>query len=316
VPETPGDEEAPLDQARAFSAHRDRLMAVAYRMLGSRSEAEDAVQEAWLRYAPVDPDTIDDLPAWLTTVTARICLDVLRSARVRREAYVGPWLPEPLVARLPAADADPVDEVTRTEEVSFALLVVLERLSPEQRIAFVLHDVFAMPFDEIAPVLGISSTAARQLASRARKAVTDSRVRRRPDRAEQRRVLEAFLSAARDGDLDGLLAVLAPDVRATGDGGGEAPAAIAPIPGAPRVARFLLGLFGQPERLTVVAETVLVNDDLGLLVEGTFPDGTSVLGVVCFAIADGRITAIYNQLNPAKLGRVPRPDPARNALVR
>ncbi len=291
-------------------------MAVAYRMLGSRSEAEDAVQEAWLRYAPVDPDTIDDLPAWLTTVTARICLDVLRSARVRREAYVGPWLPEPLVARLPAPDADPVDQVTRTEEVSFALLVVLERLSPEQRVAFVLHDVFAMPFDEIASVLGISSTAARQLASRARKAVTDSRVRQRPDRAEQRRVLDAFLSAARHGDIDGLLAVLAPDVVATGDGGGEAPTARTPIPGAPRVGRFLLGLFRQPERLDVVAETVLVNDDLGLLVEGTFPDGTSLLGVICFAIADGRITAIYNQVNPAKLDRVPRPDPARNVLAR
>src|SRR5215468_2095566 len=136
-------------------------MAVAYRMLGSRTEAEDAVQEAWLRYASADVAGVEDIRAWLTTVTARICLDVLRSARVRREAYVGPWLPEPVVTRLSSDGPDPADEAARSEELSFALLVVLERLSPEQRVAFVLHDVFAVPFGEIAAVLGTSPAAAR-----------------------------------------------------------------------------------------------------------------------------------------------------------
>jgi RNA polymerase sigma-70 factor (ECF subfamily) len=305
-------EEAALDD-HPFSAHRDHLTAVAYRMLGSRSEAEDAVQEAWLRYAASDRAGIDDLRAWLTTVTTRICLDVLRSARVRREAYVGPWLPEPIVNRLPDAHPDPADEVARTEELSLALLAVLERLSPEQRVAFVLHDVFAVPFDEIATVLDTSAAAARQLASRARRAVADSGVRRHSaDLAEQRRVLEAFLAAAGRGDIDGLLAVLAPEVVVTGDGGGVGPAARTPVTGALRVARFLVGLFRHAERNDTVVEPVLVNGDLGLLIDTTFPDGRTFLVVMTFAVADGRIVAIYDQLNPAKLDRVPRPDPARD----
>jgi RNA polymerase sigma-70 factor (ECF subfamily) len=300
----------------AFSAHRDHLMAVAYRMLGSRSEAEDAVQEAWLRYAASDPARIDDLRAWLTTVTTRICLDVLRSARVRREAYVGPWLPEPIVTRLPSGGPDPADEVARTEELGLALLVVLERLSPEQRVAFVLHDVFAVPFDEIATALDTNVTAARQLASRARRAVADSGVRRHsPDHAEQRRVLGAFLAAAGRGDIDGLLAVLAPEVVVTGDGGGVGPAARVPVTGALRVARFVLGLFRQAQRNDMVVEPVLVNGDRGFLVETTSPDGRTLLIVMAFAVADGRIVAIYDQLNPAKLDRVPRPDPARSLLT-
>jgi RNA polymerase sigma-70 factor (ECF subfamily) len=307
--------EARVDESREFSAHRDHLMAVAYRMLGSRAEAEDAVQETWLRYASADADAIDDLRGWLTTVTARICLDVLRSARVRREAYVGPWLPEPMVTRLPGAGLDPADEVAQAEQISYALLVVLERLSPEQRVAFVLHDVFAVPFDEIATVLGTSPAAARQLASRARKAVADGGVRERPDRGEQRRVLEAFLAAARKGDLDQLVAVLAPDVVATGDGGGLAPAARTPVAGALRVARFLLGLFRQADRFEIVVEPVLVNDDLGLLAEGTAPDGTRQRVVMSFVVADGRIQNVYNQLNPAKLDGVPPADPTRNLLV-
>jgi RNA polymerase sigma-70 factor (ECF subfamily) len=311
-----------LDEAEEFSAHRNHLVAVAYRMLGSRSEAEDAVQEAWLRYAAVDRATIDDLRAWLTTVTARICLDVLRSARVRREAYVGPWLPEPLVTRLPSDSLDPADEVAQHDELSYALLVVLERLGPEQRAAFVLHDVFAVPFDEIATALGTSPAAARQLASRARRAVADSRVRRHTDHAEQRRVLDAFLAAARGGDIDGLMAVLAPDVVVTGDGGGLAPAARVPIPGALRAARFLLGLFRQAERfravdeMSVVAELVLVNGDLGLLIEAVDPVQVTQRVVMSFTVLDGRITAIYNQLNPAKLDRLPHPDPAHNLLTR
>jgi RNA polymerase sigma-70 factor (ECF subfamily) len=275
-------------------------------MLGSWAEAEDAVQEAWLRYAASRPDDLADARGWLTTVTARICLDVLRSARVRRESYVGQWLPEPLVARLPATEPDPADRVARTEEISLALLVVLDRLGPEQRVAFVLHDVFAVPFEQIASVLGTTPAAARQLASRARRAVADGEVRHDRDRAEQERVLAAFLGAAERGDIDGLIAVLAPEVVVVGDGGGVGGAAREPVTGALRVARFLLGLFRQARRLGTAAELVLVNDDLGIQAESVAPDGTVQRAVFGFAIADGRIQAMFNQINPAKLERVPR----------
>jgi RNA polymerase sigma-70 factor (ECF subfamily) len=292
-----------------FSAHRAHLTGVAYRILGSRSEAQDAVQEAWLRYRAADRAGIADLRGWLTTVTARICLDELRSARVRREAYVGPWLPEPLVTRLPAGGldgADPAELVARTEQVSLALLVVLERLSPQQRVAFVLHDVFAVPFEEIAATLGTTVPAARQLASRARRAVADSEAGHRGDLAEQQRVLSAFLAAAQRGDIDGLVKVLAPDVVVVGDGGGLAPAATRPITGALRVARFLANLFRRSHDVDVTVEPVLVNGDLGLQAEGVFSDGSQQRLVMGLAIADGRISAVYNQLNPGKLARVPR----------
>jgi RNA polymerase sigma-70 factor, ECF subfamily len=286
-----------------FEAHRDHLMAVAYRMLGSRADAEDAVQEAWLRW-DAHQDEVRDVRAWLTTVTARICLDQLRSARVRRESYVGPWLPEPEVDHVAA---DPATLAARAEEVSYALLVVLERLTPEQRVAFVLHDVFAVPFDEIAPVLSTTPAAARQLASRARRAVTaDDVPRHTADLAEQRRVVTAFLDAARSGDIDGLVAVLAPDVIAVGDGGGLAPAGRRPVGGAVQVARFIAGLFRvyAPDPALVRMEPVLVNGDLGLLGEFTLPDGSTLRGTMAFAIAGGRITGLFNQVNPNKLGHV------------
>jgi RNA polymerase sigma-70 factor, ECF subfamily len=303
-----------------FEAHRDHLMGVAYRMLGSRAEAEDAVQEAYLRYASADRAGIRDARAWLTTATGRICLDALRSARVRREAYVGPWLPEPLVERLPAATADPDAPdaaAVRGEEVSIAMLVVLETLSPEQRVAFVLHDVFAVPFDEIATVLGSTAAAARQLASRARRAVAQGKPRHRATPAEQRDVVTAFLSAVQGGDINRLLSLLAPDVIVMGDGGGVAPAARRPVIGGLPVARFLTGLFRQAAKRravdssSVVAELVLVNGGLGLLVEQDEPLTRLVMG---FAVEDGRITAVFDQLNPAKLTAVPRVDRARDLL--
>lgn len=298
-----------------FEAHRNHLTAVAYRMLGSRSDAEDAVQEAWLRWDGADRSEIRDERAWLTTVTARICLDQLRSARVRREAYVGPWLPEPLVERLPAADADPADQVVRGEQVSYALLVVLERLSPEQRVAFVLHDVFQVPFDEIASVLTTTAAAARQLASRARRAVTaDDAPRHTADLAEQHRVVSAFLAAARSGDLDRLVELLAPGVVAIGDGGGAAPAARRPIVGVDKVARVLAGLFEKylSQAVWQRVEPVFVNGDLGYVVELGLPDGSTVRTAMTFAVADGRITGVFNQLNPAKLERMPAPRPGHD----
>ncbi|WP_213454818.1 RNA polymerase sigma factor SigJ [Rhizomonospora bruguierae] len=295
-----------------FEAERDHLMAVAYRMLGSRGEAEDAVQEAWLRYAGADRDEIRDLSGWLTTTTARICLDQLRSARVRRAAYVGPWLPEPLVTRLPGGAPDPGERAARADEVGLALLVVLERLTPEQRVAFVLHDVFAVPFEEIATALGSTPAAARQLATRARRAVAAGRARHTADLAEQRRVLRAFVAAAESGDLTGLLAVLAPDVVMVGDGGGLAPAARKILTGPDRVAALVQGLFrlAGTQLAEVHAELALVNGALGFIADARYPDGSEQRMVLAFAVADGRITAIYDQLNPGKLTRVPRPDPA------
>jgi RNA polymerase sigma-70 factor (ECF subfamily) len=312
--------------ADEFAAERAHLLAVAYRMLGTRAEAEDAVQEAWLRFSgalgdPAARAEVRDVRGWLTTTVGRICLDVLRSARVRREAYVGPWLPEPVVSSLPgglaalprAAPADPdgfapdpAERAARVEEVSMALLVVLERLTPEQRVALVLHDVFAVPFDEIAAVLGTTPAAARQLASRARRAVAEGNPKHTADLAEQRRVLAAFLNAATSGDLHGLLAVLAPDVIAVGDGGGAVPAGPKAVVGATQVARFILGVFRrfQKEGVSLVAEPILVNGALGLLVDTEY-GGRPIRLVMAFAVADGRVTGIFDQLNPAKLTGLP-----------
>ncbi|QSB15111.1 RNA polymerase sigma factor SigJ [Natronosporangium hydrolyticum] len=299
-----------------FERHRQHLLGVAYRIFGSWADAEDAVQEAWLRWDATlrDGAELDNPLAWLTTVTARICLDQLRSARVRREAYVGQWLPEPVVTKLPGPGAgtdrvsDPAELVTQTDQVSYALLVVLERLSPEQRVAFVLHDVFAVPFDEIATLLATSPAAARQLASRARRAVAaPATPRHTADLAEQRRVVTAFVTAAQAGDIDGLVAVLAPDAVAIGDGGGVIPAAARPVVGALPVARFLAGLFRR-YYADVDAESVLINGGLGFVAE-TQISGARARVTMSFAIADGRVTGVFNQLNPAKLSRVPAPRP-------
>lgn len=299
------------DLASEFEAERDHLMAVAYRMLGSRSEAEDAVQETWLRYATAlrsdeARDQVRDLRAWLTTTTSRICLDVLRSARVRREAYPGQWLPEPVLDPLTGAP-DPAERAVRTEQVGMALMVLLERLTPEQRVAFVLHDVFAVPFGEIAAVLGTTPPAARQLATRARRAVAEGGPRHDPDPMEQRRLVAAFLAAAERGDLDGLLAVLAPDVAFVGDGGGHFPSARKPITGDLRVARFLLrlyrGLAGGPEPTRT--RPVDLGDTLGVQIEAVYLDGRPRRFVMWFTVAAGRITGIFTQLNPEKLGQVP-----------
>jgi len=301
------------DVTEEFEQHRDHLIGVAYRMLGSRAEAEDAVQEAYLRFAGADRSTIRDLRGWLTTTTGRICLDVLRSARVRREAYVGPWLPEPIVARLPSTAPGPEALAERAEEVTLALLVVLETLTPEQRVAFVLHDVFAVPFDEIATVLSTTGPAARQLATRARRAVAEGRPRHSATPAEQRTLLDAFLAAVQEGDIDGLLAVLAPDVVAIGDGGGVLPAGRRPVEGSLQVARFMAGLFRQARRFgTPRAEIVSVNGVYGLLMEAGDPPIRMVMGL---SMADGRITGIFDQLNPAKLTDAPTVDPTRDLLA-
>jgi RNA polymerase sigma-70 factor (ECF subfamily) len=277
-----------------FEEQRGQLLAVAYRMLGSASSAEDAVQEAWLRLNRADADAVANLGGWLTTVVGRICIDMLRTRRVRNEDYPGTWLPEPLVSV--DETLDPAREAELADAVGLALLVVLETLTPTERLAFVLHDMFAVPFDEIAPIVGRSSTATRQLASRARR-----RVRGAPapesDLARQRKVVEAFLAASRGGDFEGLLAVLDPDVVFRVDAGRDSPLARPPIVGAENVAREVLA-HGRP--FAPLGRPALVADAIGMLVGP--PERP--LAVAGCAIVDGRIAALDLIVDPEKLAAI------------
>jgi RNA polymerase sigma-70 factor (ECF subfamily) len=277
----------------AFETERPRLLRVSYAMLGSLSEAEDCVQEAWLRLQRVeDPDTIRDLGAWLTTSVSRLALDVLGSARARRERYVGQWLPEPLVEHMGAED--PAERVTLDESVSMALLVTLERLSAAERTAFLLHDVFGLSFDDVAGVVGRSPAAVRQLASRARRHVEDGRPRFPPTQAEQRELVAAFTAAAYEGDMERLVALLDPDVVWRTDGGGKVSALRRIERGAESVARGLIGFTRRPPRQTAIAE---VNGAPGVVLV----DAIGVLTVMAFTVDGGRIVAIDVVRNPDKL---------------
>ncbi|MGQ0717885.1 MAG: sigma-70 family RNA polymerase sigma factor [Pseudonocardiales bacterium] len=299
--------------ADVIEEHRTHLLRVAYRLTGSLAEAQDAVQEAWLRLARLpdaDRAAIRDPRGWLTTVVGRLCLDRLRSAAVQRERYVGSWLPEPLVTRLDGP-ADPLDEVVRDDGVRMAALVVLEQLTPEQRVAFVLHDALSVPFAEIADVLSCSVPAARQHASRARRTVASADPPSRVALAEQRRVLDAFLAALAGGDLALLVSLLHPDAAVIGDGGGKERTARRPVRGADKVARFILGLLERygPERLGA-ARPMLVNGDLGMVIPPWPGDaGHPPLAgrVACLAIRDGQVAAIYDIVNPDKIGRIVGP---------
>ena len=294
------------DRDSEFTALRPHLERVAYATLGSRAEAEDVVQEAWLRLQRTAPGEVRDLRAWATTVVGRLALDELGSARSRREAYVGPWLPEPVVT-LHGADGggDPADRVTLEETVSFALLRVLETLSPAERTAFVLHDVFGLAFAEVGEVVGRSDAAVRQLAARARKHVEAGRPRATVavSEAERRDVITAFARAAGDGDMEGLVAVLDPDVVWRSDGGGVVYATRKPLHGAQRVAAALLGFARTRARSGSAVQGALVdvNGEDGLLLQTD--DGER--SVLAFTVAAGRITAIDVQRNPAKLERAP-----------
>src|SRR4051794_31663453 len=274
--------------AERFEALRPRLLRLAYGHLGSIAEAEDVLQDAWLRLQRVDADEIRDLHGWLTTTVSRLALDALRSARVRREAYVGPWLPEPIVEE-PSAQ----ERTEQAEDVSLALLVVLESLSANERIAFVLHDVFGYAFAEVAASLETSPEAARQLASRARKAVAARRPRFPATPEQQRDVVLAFRRAASEGDMRALLDVLHRDVVLTSDGGGIVTAVRRPVEGAERVARMWKTLIARGARLAH-ADLVNVNGMPGLLTVG--PD--DVATVLSFTVDDGRIVAIDVQRNP------------------
>jgi RNA polymerase sigma-70 factor, ECF subfamily len=296
--------------AEQFAEHRTRLVGVAYRLTSRLSDAEDAVQEAWLRLSGLDDRRraeIRELGAWLTTVVGRICLDRLRSATERRERYVGPWLPEPIVTPLggtPGGD-DPLETVVREEEVRLAALVVLDRLTPEQRVAFVLHDAFDVPFAEIAGILGVTEATARQHASRGRRAAADADPPSRIAVAEQRATVERLLAAIAGGDLDTVVRLLHPDAVLTGDSDGKARTARREMVGGDKISRFLFGLFQQYGLHRVVAgELVLVNGDLGMVFPAIPADGEYReldRRVTSFTVRDGRVTAIYDIVNPDKL---------------
>ena len=282
-------------QAERFEEHRPHLRAVAYRMLGSMSEAEDAVQEAWLRLSRSEADAVANLGGWLTTVVGRVCLDMLRARRTRREDYVGSWLPEPLVSM--DGETDPEQEALLADSVGLALLVVLETLSPPERLAFVLHDMFAVPFDEIAPIVGRTTEATRQLASRARRRVHQTTPTPDADLSQQREIVDAFLAASRDGDFDALVAVLDPDVVFRADTGPDSPLARPPIQGAENVARQLLA---RGTRFAPLARPALVNGAAGVVV-GAGPRPFAVVG---FTVARGLIVEIDLIIDPEKLDRI------------
>jgi RNA polymerase sigma factor (sigma-70 family) len=279
--------------AESFEEQRPRLRGVAYRMLGSLSEADDAVQEAWLRLSRSDGDAIENLGAWLTTVVARVSLNMLRSRQARREEPLGPHVPEPIVDRTDGTD--PEHEALLGDAVGLALLVVLETLSPPERLAFVLHDLFAVPFDEIASILDRSPDAARQLASRARRRVRAEPTVPDADLDDQRQVAEAFMAAAREGDFDALVAVLDPDVVVRADAGPGAPAT-REARGAETVAAQALGF----ARIDLEVRLARINGAIGAV---TFRDGKpfSIAGIT---VRGGRIVAMNFLTDPARLAGV------------
>jgi RNA polymerase sigma factor (sigma-70 family) len=280
--------------AERFEASRTHLRGVAYRMLGSLSEADDAVQEAWLRLSRADAGDIENLRGWLTTVVARECLDMLRSRNSRREDPMDPHAPEPMMSR--EAAIDPEQEVMLAESVGLALLVVLEALAPAERVAFVLHDMFDLPFEEIAAIVGRSPTATRQLASRARRRVHGATTVLDADLARQREVVEAFLAASRGGDLEALLAVLDPEVVLRADRPATPAGASRDVRGAPAVAKQALAFSGRAR----FAQPPLVNGAVGIVVA---PRGrlSVVLG---FTITRGRIAEIDVVAGPQRLRQI------------
>ena len=280
-------------QTEQFERHRAPLRAIGYRMLGSLTDADDAVQEAWLRLNRSRDESIDNIGAWLTTVVGRVCLDMLRARRARREDYLGAWLPQPIVSL--NEHPDPEQEALLADSVGLALLVVLETLTPSERLAFVLHDTFGVPFEQIAPVAGRTPAATRQLASRARRRVRGATTMLEPDLAKQRAVVAAFLAAARGADFDALLRLLDPDVVLRVDSGPERPLAPPLLVGAQAVCRQIAR---QGPRYIPHCQPALVNGAAGLVASLPAGRGGAVIGIT---VASGRITEIDLILDPDKL---------------
>ena len=283
----------PEHLAEQFEQHRGHLRAVAYRMLGSAAEAEDAVQESWIRLGRTDVSAVENLRAWLTTVVGRVCLDMLRARTSRREDPLDTHVPDPVIARL---DAPQESDAILADSVGLALLVVLETLEPAERLAFVLHDVFGLSFDEIAPIVERTPVAARQLASRARRRIQGRTASPERDLREQRRVVDAFVAAVSTGDFEGLIAVFDPEVELRADGGALA--------GASRVVRGARAVVAQAEAFSKIGlanELVLVNGSLGFVTR--LPNGR-VFSVVGFTIAGGRIVRMDILADPERLARL------------
>jgi RNA polymerase sigma-70 factor (ECF subfamily) len=285
-----------------FESLRSHLLSVAYRLTGSVADAEDAVQDAWLRWDGLGDRRADiaDPTAWLTTVVSRIGLDRLRSAARRRETYVGEWLPEPVVTGFDRTD--PLSAVVAAEDARFAAMVVLEQLTPDQRVAFVLHDGFAVPFGEIADVLGATAAAARQLASRARRIVTDAQAPARDPSHDE--VVGKLMAAMAAGDMAAVIELLHPDVTFTGDSNRRAPTAARVIHGADKVARFVFGLARRyGPRFFEAGDLALVNGDLGLYTAGLAPDGewpAMAPHIQALTVRDGKVCAVWDIANPDK----------------
>ncbi len=291
----PGEQPGAGSLAERFTASRARLVRVAYAILGSYSEAEDVVADTWLRLVAADArDPVRDLDGWATVAVARAALDAYRSARRRREVYVGPWLPEPLIAEAPLTD--PADRVTLDDTVSFALLVVLETLSPAERTAWVLHDLFGVPFDEVAEVVGRNPDAVRQLAARARAHLQDRAPRFPVDAAQHQQTVNRFLAATAGGRLADLVAILDPKVTLISDGGGVVSAARHPIRGADRVARFLIGIaskLGADDEARIVD----VNGFTGIAMYHR----SEITGVISLTADNGRVIRVDIIRAPHKL---------------
>jgi RNA polymerase sigma-70 factor (ECF subfamily) len=285
--------EADLSEAgRVFGEHRGRLFAIAYRMLGRVGDAEDVVQDAWLRWSAVDPGEVADPEAYLVRVVTRVAIDRLRSAQARREEYVGPWLPEPVLTT-----PDVSEKVAFDDTVSTAVLVLLESLSPLERAVFVLHEAFGYPYTEIAEMVGRSEASVRQTARRAREHVEQRRVKYDTDRARMVEVTQRFIAAAAGGDLAGLMAVLAPEVTLVSDGGGKAPAPRKAIVGLELVARALVTFAGRmpPDPRS---EIVDVNGGPGIVIYS----GTTPVAAVTLHLVGGAVHTIHLISNPDKLG--------------
>ena len=286
----------PEPLAEQFEQHRAHLRAVAYRMLGSASEADDAVQESWIRLGRTDVSEVQNLRGWLTTVVARVCLDMLRTRASRREDSLDTHLPDPVITR---ADEDPESRAALADSVGLALLVVLEKLEPAERLALVLHDVFGMTFEEIAPIVDRSAAATRQLASRARRQVRGQAPASDADLRTQRRVVDAFLAAVQKGDFEALVAVLDPDIVLRADGGA--------VKGMSRLVRGTEAVMAQAASFSKVAlsnQVVLVNGNIGLLTR--LPDGR-LFSVIGFTIAGGKVVEMDILADPDRLSRLDLP---------
>lgn len=294
-------------EADLFEGFRGRLEAIAYRLLGSAGDAEDAVQEAFLRWHAADRARIETPEAWLTKVLTNLCLNQLTSARVRRETYVGEWLPEPVLAgdRM----LGPADTAEQRESVSLAVLMVMERLSPNERVVYVLREAFAYSHREIAEILDLTEANCQQIYRRARQHVTTERSRGKVDAAAARRIVEQFLEAALSGDTEPLIRLLVDDVVSVADGGGRVTARRSPVVGALRVARYLRGLFRPTEAKRAhvgggspALHVAVVNGAPAVLIEV----GELIAGVICLDTAPGRVGALHIQVNPDKLERITR----------